>query len=64
MTLHNERLLEMLEEAAQFNSVFTITTKYGNAVIISEDDYRSMLETAGVDYNKWVEEKECSNDEQ
>ena len=63
MMPHKRDILEMLEEAAKFNSVFTITTKYGNAIILSESDYRNMLETVGVDYYEWMKEKERSDEQ-
>lgn len=36
----------MLDSVIDFKEVVTITTKKGNAVLLSLDDYNSMIETA------------------
>ena len=38
-------LFNKIENVIEFNDVITVTTKKGNAVIISEDDYNAMTET-------------------
>ena len=35
----------MLENTIKYNDPLTVTTKVGNAVILSEEDYRSLMET-------------------
>ena len=38
-------LFNKIENVIEFNDVITVSTKKGNAVIISEDDYNAMTET-------------------
>ena len=38
-------IYNMVEQAVQYNETINITTKTGNAVLISEEDYRDMMET-------------------
>ncbi|HEY5557518.1 type II toxin-antitoxin system Phd/YefM family antitoxin [Acetobacterium sp.] len=40
-----KNLFEYLNSAVEYNDVINVNTKKGNAVIISEEDYNSMLET-------------------
>ena len=35
-----------LDNAVELNSIITVTTKNGNAVIMSEEEYSNMVETA------------------
>lgn len=39
------KLYELVNMAIDDNEVINISSKHGNAVIISEDDYNSLLET-------------------
>ena len=38
-------LFNSIDKVIEFNETITVNTKKGNAVIISEEDYNSMLET-------------------
>ncbi len=38
-------LFEYLSQAIDYNSVINVSTKNGNAVVISEKEYNSMIET-------------------
>lgn len=38
-------LYTILENVTKYNTPINITTKNGNAVVISEDDYNSIMET-------------------
>ena len=38
-------LFNKIENVIEFNDVITVSTKKGNAVIISEEDYNAMTET-------------------
>ncbi len=38
-------IYNMVDQAVQYNETINITTKTGNAVLISEEDYRDMMET-------------------
>jgi len=45
-TILRKNLFEYLNNAIDLNDVITVTTKKGNAVIISEEEYNSIIETA------------------
>ena len=38
-------IYKLLEQTIKFNEPINITTKDGNAVVISEEDYNSIMET-------------------
>lgn len=40
-----KNIFEYLNLAVDYNDVINVSTKSGNAVIISEDEYNSLLET-------------------
>ena len=40
-----KNLFGYLDQAIQFNEVINVNTKNGNAVILSEEDYRGLMET-------------------
>ena len=40
-----QNFFEILENTVKFNDPVHITSKHGNAVLISEDDYSCLLET-------------------
>lgn len=44
-TSFRENLFDLLEQTIQFNEPVHISTKTGNAVLISEEDYNSLTET-------------------
>ncbi|MDY3903017.1 type II toxin-antitoxin system Phd/YefM family antitoxin [Peptoniphilus sp. SGI.035] len=41
-------LFEYLDMAVSYGDVINISTKNGNAIVISEDDYRGLLETVNL----------------
>lgn len=45
ITSFRKNIFAMLEQTIKYNEPLNISTKEGNAVIISEEDYRSMVET-------------------
>ena len=45
ITSLRKELYSIMEKVIQFNSPVTVTTKGGNAILISEQEYNSMLET-------------------
>ena len=45
VTQARKNLFEMVERAIEYNSVINISTKKGNAVLMSEDEYRGMVES-------------------
>ena len=47
----------MVENAIRFNEPVNITTKSGNAVLISEEEYNSLIETVYLSSIKGMKEK-------
>lgn len=45
ITNFRKNIFTMLEQTIKYNEPVNISTKDGNAVIISEDDYNSLVET-------------------
>ena len=45
ITAFRNNVFEYVNQAVTYGDVVTVTTKNGNAVILSEADYNSMLET-------------------
>lgn len=48
ITTFRKNVFSLLEQTVRYNETLNISTKDGNAVILSEDDYRSLLETVGL----------------
>lgn len=42
-------IYQYLDTAVQYNDVVTVTTKRGNAVVMSEEDYLGLLATAEIE---------------
>jgi prevent-host-death family protein len=45
VTRFRENIFEYIKSAVEFNEVIDVTTKDGNAVVMSKDDYEAMQET-------------------
>lgn len=45
VTNFRKNIFTMLEETIKYNDPLNISTKDGNAVIMSEDDYNGLMET-------------------
>ena len=45
VTNFRKNIFGLLEQTIKFNEPINITTKNGNAVIISEEDYNGLMET-------------------
>jgi PHD/YefM family antitoxin component YafN of YafNO toxin-antitoxin module len=45
VTNFRKNIFGLLEQTIKYNEPVTVTTKEGNAVIISEDDYNGLMET-------------------
>jgi len=48
ITALRKNLYAMIESAIRYNEPINIVTKSGNAVIVSEDEYNSLLETVNL----------------
>lgn len=44
-TNFRKNLFEYLNQAAMYNDIINVATKNGNVVVLSEEDYSSMMET-------------------
>lgn len=45
VTNFRKDIYKLLESAIKYNEPINISTKSGNAVVLSEDDYNSLMET-------------------
>ena len=45
VTNFRKDIYELLEKTIKYNEPINISTKNGNAVVISEEDYKSLIET-------------------
>ena len=46
ITNFRQNIFEMLENTIKYNDLLNVTTKFGNAVVLSEDEYRGLIETS------------------
>lgn len=53
-TNFRNHLFEYLEEIIEYNDILKISTKKGNAIVISESDYNNIMETLDIMKNKDV----------
>ena len=45
ITHFRKNIFDLLEQTIRFNEPINVTTKNGNAVVLSEEDYNSLTET-------------------
>lgn len=45
VTNFRKDIFKVLEDTVKYNSVVNVSTKEGNAVLMSEDDYEGIMET-------------------
>ena len=45
ITTFRKNLFELLEQTIKYNEPINISTKDGNAVVLSEEDYKGLMET-------------------
>ena len=45
ITNFRQNIFDYISQAVEFNEVINVSTKNGNAVLLSEDDYNSVVET-------------------
>ena len=45
ITHFRKNIFDLLEQTIRFNEPINVTTKNGNAVVLSEEDYSGMMET-------------------
>lgn len=56
-TNFRQNIFSMLEQTIKFNEPVNISTKEGNAVLISENDYNNLLATLEIYNNPQLHEK-------
>ncbi len=49
-----QNIFEYINQAVEFGDVINVSTKNGNAVILSESDYNSLMETLYLSANQRV----------
>jgi len=52
-----ENPLETIEQAVTLGEIYNISTPTGNAIIISEQEFRNILATLEIDANTYLREK-------
>ncbi len=57
ITNFRKNIFGMLEQTIKFNEPVNISTKDGNAVVISEEDYNGLVETLHLTSNPAMKEK-------
>lgn len=57
ISILRKNLFSSIENVIEYDDSITVSTKKGNAVIISEDEYNSMLETIYLVSQKGLVEK-------
>ncbi len=45
ITHFRKNIVELLEQTIRFNEPINVSTKNGNAVVLSEEDYNNLVET-------------------
>ena len=54
ITNFRQNIFEYINQAVEYNDIINVNTKNGNAVILSENDYNSLVETLYLSSNPKV----------
>ena len=57
VTNFRKDIYELLEQAIKYNEPINISTKNGNAIVLSEEDYNSLIETLYIESVPGLKEK-------
>lgn len=57
ITNFRKNIYNLLEQTIKYNEPINISTKNGNAVILSEEDYNNLIATLEIESNKGLKEK-------
>ena len=57
ITTFRKNIYSMLEQTIRYNEPLNISTKEGNAVVLSEEDYRGLMETLYLESVPGMKEK-------
>ena len=58
ITYFRKNIYSILEQTIKYNKAVNVSTKDGNAILISEDDYRSLMETLYIESIPGLKEEE------
>ncbi len=56
VTSFRKNIYNLLEQTIKYNEIINITTKNGNAVLLSEEDYNNLIATLEIENNKKLKE--------
>lgn len=57
ITSFRKDIYNLLEQTIKYNEPINISTKNGNAVVLSEEDYNNLMATLEIESNKKLKEK-------
>ncbi len=57
ITNFRKDIYNLLEQTIKYNEPITISTKGGNAIVLSEDDYRGLIETLNISATPGMKDK-------
>ena len=56
ITSFRKNIYNLLEQTIKYNEPINISTKNGNAVVLSEEDYNNLMATLEIENNKKLKE--------
>lgn len=56
ITSFRKNIYNLLEQTIKYNEPINISTKNGNAVVLSEEDYNNLMATLEIESNKKLKE--------
>lgn len=56
ITNFRKNIYNLLEQTIKYNEPISISTKNGNAIILSEEDYNNLIATLEIERNKQLKE--------
>lgn len=56
ITSFRKNIYNLLEQTIKYNEPINISTKNGNAVVLSEEDYNNLIATLEIENNKKLKE--------
>ena len=57
ITSFRKNIYNLLEQTIKYNEPLNISTKNGNAIVLSEEDYNNLLATLEIESNKTLKDK-------
>ena len=57
ITNFRKNIYNLLEQTIKYNEPLNISTKSGNAVVLSEEDYKNLIATLEIESNKELKER-------